>query len=275
MPISFALAALLAGSSPDSLAQPLITAERGFAADAQRMGVRLAFLSHFDAESWLFRPHPTAALPALARDPDDGTPLEWGPDLAGTAASGDMGFTSGPWSAHAPGVERMAHGHFLTIWKRAPDGVWRVQVDGGIGHPALERPADDVKVLAVAADNASLNPKALDERRSVLERNDDELRRALDAGGDVAAMWHKIADPEFRALRSGHAPATGDEAFALISKDAAKVGSGPRRAFDVASSGDLAYTIGGSAECKACGSYFRVWHWSGERWRVLVDLGKP
>ena len=55
MPIPFVIAAVLAGAAPDPLAAPVVAAENQFAADARRLGTRLAFLAHFDAGSWLLR----------------------------------------------------------------------------------------------------------------------------------------------------------------------------------------------------------------------------
>jgi len=279
MPISFAIAALLAGATPEPSPAPLIAAEYGFAADAQRFGVRMAFLAHFDSDSWLFRPHPVPALAALARDPDDGSPLEWTPEIAGISAGGDMGFTSGPWSAHAPGVQTGAYGHFLTIWKRGTDGIWRVQVDGGIGHPPLERPTGEVKTVSFARDATSTTALAADDlarRRSALEKSDDDLRaaRAKPEGG-AESTWRRFAASEWRVLRKGHVLTEGADAMALAAQDPTQLGSGPRRALDVAASGDLAYTIGGDAECKACGSYYRIWGWQDGGWRLVVDLEKP
>lgn len=277
MPIPFALAALLTAAAPDPLSAPIVAAENGFAADARRYGTRLAFLAHFDAGSWLFRPYPVDALGALARDADDGTPLEWTPDLAGVSASGDMGFTSGPWSAHAAGTDGLLHGHFVTVWKRGDDGIWRVQVDGGISHPPLAKPAGTVDVLVRGGD-APAKALAADElarRRRQLETTDDTLRRALaDQRGDKAATWLGALRPDARALRAGQAPATGEEAHKLVAHDAPGIGSGPRRALDVAASGDLGYTIGGDASCAACGTYYRIWRWQDGAWRVLVDLAR-
>ena len=271
----FVLVTVLAGATPDSLAAPIVTAENNFAADAQRLGVRLAFLANFDADSWLFRPYPVSAHNALARDPDDGSPLEWAPEIVGVAASGDMGFTSGAWSAHAPGVDGLVHGHFLTIWKRGDDGVWRVQVDGGISHPALKTPTGEVKTVTGAGTiEAPLAADALAGRRRALEAADDTLRGAL-AQGDAKAAWRNVADPDWRVMRPKEMPASGDETFVLVAKDPAKRGSGVRRAYDVASSGDLAYSIGGDASCKECGSYYRIWRWRDGGWRLMVDLAKP
>jgi len=277
MPLPFVLAAVLTAAVPDPMTAPIVAAENGFSADSRRYGVRLAFLAHFDAGSWLFRPYPVAALGALARDADDGSPLEWGPDTVGVSAGGDMGFTSGPWSAHAAGTDGLVHGHFLTVWKRGDDGVWRVQVDGGVSHPALAKPAADVDIVVRGGDAPAkaLPSGDLAIRRSALEKSDDDLRSALgEAAGDKAALWQRTAHADLRVLRAGHAPATGNDARDLLAHDAPRIGSGPRRALDVASSGDLGYTIGGDASCAACGTYYRIWRWQDGAWRVLVDLSR-
>jgi hypothetical protein len=264
------LAGALAGL-PDPATASLIQAEDGFAADAQRLGVRLAFLAHFDAGAFVFRPAPVPALPALARDPDDATRLAWTPDYVGTAASGELGFSSGPWTLRQPGVEPPLHGHFLTLWKRGADGVWRVQADTGITHAALDRGARVATVQPATA--ATLEPADAASRRRQLEQADDALRAALSAHtpGALAAQ----ADPALHLLRDGEGPMDGDASLARAAKDPPGLGRGPRRALDVAASGDLGYTLGGAADCTGCGSYLRVWRWGEGRWRVLVDASTP
>jgi hypothetical protein len=277
MPIPFVLAAVIAAAAPDPMSAPIVAAENNFSADARRYGVRLAFLAHFDAGAWLFRPYPVAALDALARDGDDGSPLEWNPDSVGVSASGDMGFTSGPWSAHAAGTDGLAHGHFLTVWKRGDDGIWRAQVDGGISHPALAKPAAEVDIVVRGGDAPAkaLADGDLTKRRAQLEKTDDVLRRALaDASGDKRTLWLGAAREDIKVLRAGQAPATHQQALDLLASDAPPLGSGPRRALDIASSGDLGYTIGGDASCAACGTYYRIWRWQDGAWRVLVDLSR-
>jgi hypothetical protein len=283
MPLSFAISTLLAAAAspapaplPDAFGA-LVAAENAFASDAMRFGVRRAFLAHFDAGSWLLRPYPVPALDTLALDADDGSRLEWGPELAGVSASGDLGFTTGPWSAHAPGMDRLVHGHFLSVWKRGSDGIWRVAVDGGISHAALERPAGEPQFVATSATtNVRLAPEALAKRRDALEDADDRLRAALERGGDSAAStWRELADGEWRVMRPKEMPAFGDAGFALAAKDPAQRGSGARRAYDVASSGDLAWSIGGGASCRECGSYYRIWRWKDDRWRLLIDVQTP
>ena len=266
------LALTLAATTPDPAAASLIAAERGFSADALRYGVRLAFLAHFDAGSWVFRPMPVSALAALARDPDDGTRLEWTPRLVGVAASGDLGFSTGPWSSHRAGQADMAHGQFLSIWRRGSDGIWRVFADGGIFHPAPAKAAPAPPVLAVPTmPSAPLAADERERREHLLERRDADLREAL-AQSPVTSPLPRFADVALHALRDGQPPADGAEALALTGKDAPGLGRGPRQALGVAASGDLGYTLGGGADCAGCGSYLRVWRWQDGQWMLLVDL---
>ena len=53
------------------------------------------------------------------------------------AASGDMGFTTGPWEAKGDinDEKPSGYGHFVTVWKKQADGSWKFVVDLGISHP--------------------------------------------------------------------------------------------------------------------------------------------
>ena len=67
--------------------------------------------------------------------PSDKKPvLAWQPSFAGMAASGDMGFTTGPWEAKADIKDEKPSGvgHFVTVWKKQADGSWKFVVDLGI-----------------------------------------------------------------------------------------------------------------------------------------------
>lgn len=61
-------------------------------------------------------------------------PLRWEPARAVAAASGDLGYTIGRWRMvveEAGADSAVAAGHYVTIWRRQPDGSWRVAVDIG------------------------------------------------------------------------------------------------------------------------------------------------
>lgn len=64
--------------------------------------------------------------------------LSWEPSQADVGASGDLGYTIGPWVAHfrdAKGAPGTSTGRYLTIWKQQPDRSWKVVQDIGVQDP--------------------------------------------------------------------------------------------------------------------------------------------
>lgn len=72
-------------------------------------------------------------LPVFA---DSTFSLSWDPIYAEVAASGDLGYTVGRYtSSSGSGVTATRQeGTYLTVWRRQPNGDWKVQAD--IGNPA-------------------------------------------------------------------------------------------------------------------------------------------
>jgi hypothetical protein len=57
--------------------------------------------------------------------------LQWIPDRAEVAASGDLGYTVGTYQRDAvdsTGVRTRVRGGYIRIWRRQPDGSWKVEV---------------------------------------------------------------------------------------------------------------------------------------------------
>jgi ketosteroid isomerase-like protein len=60
--------------------------------------------------------------------------LTWSPVSAGISASGDLGYTWGTFEFRSKledGREMVEHGKYMTLWKKQPDGSWKVAVDMG------------------------------------------------------------------------------------------------------------------------------------------------
>ncbi len=58
--------------------------------------------------------------------------LRWHPDKAGVARSGELGYTSGiyDWSFKDKSGKVVSDtGKYLTVWKKQPDGKWKVLFD--------------------------------------------------------------------------------------------------------------------------------------------------
>lgn len=174
----FVVAATLAGAAPlpvnnRALEQlpTLVAAERSFAAEAQVVGVREAFLAHLAGDAWIFRPQPVRARAWFESHPPRGRlALEWAPSYAEIAASGDFGVTFGPSRSRweTPQGAGEGAGHFLSVWRRDDLGIWRNVADQGIDHAPVSL-AQPLRLRAPAAElPARLEVGVLEARRESL-----------------------------------------------------------------------------------------------------------
>jgi hypothetical protein len=67
----------------------------------------------------------------VASHANDGFVLSWISIGGSVSESGDLGYTTGSYVVTVPGTTISIPGHFLTIWKRQPDGQWRYVVGAG------------------------------------------------------------------------------------------------------------------------------------------------
>jgi ketosteroid isomerase-like protein len=123
-------------SAPATEADRLLQADRDFAARSLTTGAPEAFYQFMDEQGMQL---PAAGDPvvgpenvraALAQGPP--TILTWEPRYA-EVLTADWGWTWGEWQAHEPGAggRRLAQGKYLNLWKKQPDGSWKVRLDVG------------------------------------------------------------------------------------------------------------------------------------------------
>jgi len=65
---------------------------------------------------------------------DKNNQLTWIPVDAGISISGDLGWTSGTYefrSKDKDGKIKVEHGKYTSIWKKQPDGNWKIVLDMG------------------------------------------------------------------------------------------------------------------------------------------------
>lgn len=123
-------------------AERVLETDRAFAARALEIGAPDAFREYFDAEGLQL---PSSGSPvvgpeqvraALAASPDN--VLSWQPRYAEVFAPGAWGWTWGDWQLHERGAggRRLAQGRYVNLWKKQPDGEWKVRLDmGNVARP--------------------------------------------------------------------------------------------------------------------------------------------
>jgi len=270
--------ALLAASGAPAAARPadvgqVVAAERAFAAAAQTDGANAAFLLYSAPDAIVFQPEPKLAKAALEANPIPAISLKWWPAYAGIAASGDFGFTTGPYVAGSG--ERQGHGWYFTIWRRQPDGSWRWVLDHGPPTREAAPAGTGAQVAELPAGRPSSRLKAFGDVKSA----EAELNAALAADARTALPRFLAADG--RLMRVGPQPAVGAATWApLLAEgperiDAAPLGGGASGA------GDLAFTYGSArwrkGDVESEGHYVRIWQRRRDGWKLIVDnlIGAP
>ncbi len=111
-------------------------AERSFSRDAQRSGLRAAFVRYGGADAINMGPRNRAdfvmgadsiADMVSVDEPATGSSVSWGPDRVIVASSGDLGVTIGTILVNEPdSTGTRARFPFFTVWRRAgPSEPWR------------------------------------------------------------------------------------------------------------------------------------------------------
>ena len=132
------------GSAASEAQDSLLNADRALAAQSHEMGFVAAYSKAVGADARKFDPGaPTAIgrkaiLALMAKYPRD-MQIEWKPEEAVVAASGDLGYTWGHFVATShdgKGNLVTEHGRYLDVWRRQGRGKWRWIADIGTSDPA-------------------------------------------------------------------------------------------------------------------------------------------
>ena len=119
----------------------LIDTDREFARISITKGAPFAFDQFVTEDAVIFRDN---SPPIEGRDqirksfeqfPD--AILIWEPYRAEVGAGGDLGFTMGKWtlSSNSNDSSSQSQGHYISIWRKQPDGNWKYIFDSGITTP--------------------------------------------------------------------------------------------------------------------------------------------
>jgi ketosteroid isomerase-like protein len=254
--------------------QEMVKTEQAFSKMAEEKPTRDAFLAFIADDGLLFRPGAVNGRKWMLEHPSPPTDkkplLAWQPSFAGMSASGDMGFTTGPWEFKndVKDEKPSGYGHFVTVWKKQADGSWKFVVDLGISHPqsggpqTLWQPADESKKTSFKPVDQT---KALDALLAH-DRSYSTLR------------FSDYASPEVRLYRPGNLPYVGSQAATeALAKTKGQYAWQPIGG-DVSRAGDLGYTHGtyevtdDTKKVIEKGSYVRIWRKQGNVWRIVMDV---
>lgn len=279
-----ALAALVISASdaqsqklPQALTQ-MIDAERAFAARALVVGWKQAFLEYFADGAVGFDGSAGPAKEQIQKNPDPPADLQliWEPRFGDVAASGELGYLTGPVRNIRKSRDngRPRHSNYASVWKRQPDGSFKVVIDFGVTTP---QPVPFAAGFTRAPGNRFTGD--YDDTTPPLSAADGVLNSGLRVR-PVDAYRGRLA-PGVRFHREGVMPIVGDRAALRWLATQPAYSTIDSRFAEAARSGDLgytwgSYTVGPSKKPTQHGYYIRVWQRERNgQWNVALDALQP
>lgn len=257
----------------------LIQTEKAFAATVPEAGIAGAFLTYLDSSGIVFTKG--VAVNGMAEyGKATGTDfLSWYPVIAHVSVSGDLGFTSGPYQYFAEkGQQALSSGYFFSIWKKNPQGKFKVLLDGGAFHtqnhseaflrdPEPESNTGYDYILPFAPVSGQAGDVWLEE---------DNFSKA--AAGDMTGAYNRFLADEVVLLRNNssfgrnkaHALHTIGEQN-IRSYQFIRGGQGTSKAGDLAYCYGQVKATGGTRQEITDGFFVRIWQRRPEGWKIVAD----
>jgi ketosteroid isomerase-like protein len=275
--LSLGLAATLAAQDtvPAEL-RSLADAERAFARTATQKGIRDSFLDFFADDAIALVPDAAPAKDRLRARPSvpfAENELLWEPRIGDVAASGELGWLTGPSTFTNKKVNGPpSYGNYLSVWRKGADGVWKVFIDIGSDAPAaVPFPPGFTRFpfpsrYAKPQDKAAATKALLDADRA--------LNRDLSSRSSADAYAPAMA-PDVRLHRDGMAAVTGRRpAVDWLAKNSPSLRASTTTA-ESARSAELGYSYGTyqKGDGPARGPYLRIWSRTADgTWLIVAEV---
>lgn len=176
--------------------ESLLSADRALAAQSHSIGFVAALSKAMAPDAHKFD---RGSLPAIGRDsimalmakyePD--LKLDWTPEEAVVAKSGELGYTWGHYVAtshNEKGVQETSHGVYMDVWRRDNDGIWRWIADMGVSTPAPDTKSGSDKSTNPIPTTSPTSDKITEQTSTPKEK---AMAKVLGLGG----IFFKSQDP--------------------------------------------------------------------------------
>ncbi len=246
--------------------QEVIEAEQAFAAYARNNSIKAAFLQYMDSSAVVFNNGRVSNGPQYWNAvPESGGKLLWHPVFSGTAASGELGFTTGPFEYRVSLQDSAtAFGQYTTIWRKNGRGEWRFLVDLGVSYKnAFTGQWPTINLPVLMPDNHATV--------TALSIEMDFLKEYTTIG---SAAYPSFLLPNSWFNFDGMLPATDQAGIQdKLSKIPAPVSFEPLSG-GISYSRDFAYIYGIATHDSKKENYLRVWIHGKEGWKILLQVLK-
>lgn len=253
--------------SQQIMAQPIknvVDAENAFAKTAVDLSVRTAFLQHMDSTAVVFENGEAFnGIKQWQNTPDFKEKLLWRPVFFAMAASGELGFTTGPYELRKTLKDSaVSAGQYSTVWKKNSNGEWKFLIDLGTTYSQSEfkqQEAEPFTALGITPSNetsihlietkfiADFNTNSLAAYRKNIQQNSwfnlYGIPPLRDSAQTIKILSEKYLKGTFTILGEG-----------------------------ISASKDIAYVYGNYNSYSQKKNYLRIWAHTANGWKILLQV---
>jgi ketosteroid isomerase-like protein len=244
----------------------LVNAEKKFASYSVTHNMKDAFLHFLDSTGIVFeKGQPVNGIEAWSKRKAQAGILNWHPQFAEIAASGNLGYTTGPWTFQPKTINDsvVARGQYTTVWQLNKNGEWKFLVDLGVSNlPST----DSAEVIKIDAARTTTNPIDL----LAMVKTEEAFIVAYKKNGPGA--YRQFLAQQSILNRNSSLPATTSaEQSKIIEATPQDIrfainGSG------ISKSGDLGFVYGTTRLNDKKENYLHIWRREKEGWKIAVEV---
>jgi hypothetical protein len=244
----------------------LIQSERNFAAYSVANSTKEAFLKFLDSAGIVFdNSKPVNGIETWNKREKRPGVLNWYPQYAEIAISGDFGYTTGPWTfQNSLNDTVIARGQYTTVWHINKNGEWKFLVDLGVSNTPVN-PATDIKKINV--------PKqTIDYIEHVSQLGIAENKFQQLFAENKPKAYKTFLSAESILNRNGYLPAINptDQQFLIDSTPTSL--KYKMNGIESSVREDIGYIYGTTTINGKSENYLRIWRREKEGWKIALEV---
>lgn len=246
----------------------VLNAEKSFAAYSVQNGTKAAFLKFADSNGVVFEEGKAVnAIETWRKRDDRPGVLNWRPIYGFVAASGELGFTTGPWTYQPKTIQDsiVARGEYSTVWRKTANGEWKFLLDMGIGNT----PNFDSTSFSFNDEEIPFTPGNLANLQEAEERF---VQATKESSERIKYYTVVVSRHAFLLTRNGRLPTTVVADIETLMNTMPQTIAYKQMGLGLSKSGDLGYVYGSATVNGKEESYLRIWRREAAAWKLVLEV---
>ncbi len=246
----------------------LLQAEKNFAAYSVAHSTKEAFLKVMDSSSIMFdNGIPVKGIEFWEKREKNTSVLNWQPQYAEISASGDFGYTTGPWTFQPSKNDSVvARGQYITVWHLDKKGEWKFLADLGVNNTSAD---STIEVRIIDIPKQEENGKIIPHIAPLVAADNNFNKLFAQKKSKAYKTW---LSKESILNRNGFLPAViSTDRQILIDSTPLSI-QYSMNGWGISPVPDMGYTYGTTTINGKTDNYLRIWRNEETGWKLAVEV---